>query len=557
MLKSLKTYLSLLLIISVIWTNGCVDLPEDVLLPRWDVELNIPITDRSYFLAEILDSARNPNIDIFSQVGVADSLYLLVSSDITGSAAIQDTIKIPVQPIPTDFDLSGPIVPGVPIRRGLVYNPDPDFHLIRAEFKSGTINLKLNNDSAVPVNYRFVLPGFVNRTTNQVLELTGLLGANSSFNQPINLALFRYEERPLLGFNQLNPPYASQAAPGFYFIGIAEATDTGIINIGFTSEITSDEITVSKLEGRLKKTELARQIFTFDNTFGNDVGDFGSKIKFQEITLNFNALTTGDFSGLKIVIDSLMVTGYDKLPNGTRINPVSLLFEGSPYLVREMEAGVPFSLIFNETNTNLTDFLASFPDEIEVSTKFVIDNISAASIGVVSSADSIRYDMDIRAPLKVSVADAGYADTVKIEGLSEENRKDIVNGNTANITLELQNNIALGVLAKVTVLDKNYNPLFVLKSSENNVIGDIIRIGSATVNADGVPITPSTQISTLIMEKDDFKKFADAEFVLIDVAVRSTGSTTGNFGPFVRVRAKDWVKFKIYGGVNYHLDLER
>ncbi len=555
MLKSLTTYLSLLLIISVLWINGCVELPEDVILPRWDVELNIPITERSYLLAEILDSAKNPNIDIFSQSGEADSLYLLVSSDISGSAAIQDTIKIPVQPIPADFDLSGPVAPNSPIRRGLVYNPDPEFHLLKAEFKSGTINLKLKNNSAVPVKYTFILPGFVNRNNGEVLELNGTLNPNSSLDEPINLVNFRYEERPV-GLSYLFPPYY-QASKGFFFVGIAEATEAGIINIGFTSEITSDEITVSKLEGRLKRTELARQNFTFDNTFGNDVGDFGSKIKFQEIKLNFSSITTGDFEGLKIIIDSLMVTGYDKLPNGNRINPVPLLFGGSPYFVKEMVAGDTLSLDFDEKNTNLTDFLTSFPDEIEVSTKFVIDNYSDSSTGIVSSTDSIRYTMDIKAPLKVSLTDAGYTDTVKIEGLSEENRKDIVNGNSANLTLELENRIALGVLAKVTILDKNYNPLFVLKSSENNVTGDIIRIGSAAVNNEGIPVTPAIQTTSLLMEKDDFRKFADAEFVLIDVAVRSTGSTATNFGPFVRVRAKDWVKFKIYGGVNYHIDLDR
>jgi hypothetical protein len=557
MSKSVTNYLRLHLLLSVLWIHGCIDIPDEVILPRWDVELNIPITERSYFLSEILDSARNPNIDIFSQVGVADSLYMLVSSDISGSAAIQDTIKIPVQQIPTDFDLSGTVTPGTPIRRGLVYNPDPEFHLLKAEFKSGTINLKLNNESSVPVKYTFVLPGFINRITNAVLELNGTLNPNSSFEEKINLALYRYEERPVLGFNQLNHPYASQASPGFFFVGIAEVTESGLINFGFTSEITSDEIIVSRMEGRLKRTELARQIFTFDNTFGQDVGDFGSKIKFQEIDLNFASITTGDFEGLKIIIDSLMVTGYDILPNGNRANTIPLLFDGNPYLVREMVAGVPISLVFNETNTNLTDFLTSFPDEIEVSTKFVIDNVSATSTGVVSSEDSIHYTIDIRAPLKVSLSDAGYADTVKIEGLSEENRKDIVNGNSANLTLELENMIPLGVLAKVTMLDKNYDPLFILKSSDNNVVGDIIQIGSAAINNEGIPITPATQTTTLLMDKDDFRKFAETEYVLIDVAVRSTGSTATNFGPFVRVRAKDWVKFKIYGGINYYLDLDR
>ncbi len=557
MSKSVTNYLSWHLLLSVLWIHGCIDLPDEVILPRWDVELNIPITERSYFLAEILDSARNPNIDIFSQVDVADSLYMFVSSDISGSAAIHDTIKIPVQQIPTDFDLSGPVTPGTPIRRGLVYNPDPEFHLLKAEFKSGTINLKLNNESSAPVKYTFVLPGFINRITNAVLELNGTLNPNSSFEEQINLALYRYEERPVLGFNQLNHPYASQASPGFFFVGIAEVIESGLINFSFTSEITSDEIIVSRMEGRLKRTELARQTFTYDNTFGQDVGDFGSKIKFHEIDLNFASFTTAGFEGLKIIIDSLMVTGYDILPNGNRANPIPLFFEGSPYLVREMVAGVPISLVFNETNTNLTDFLTSFPDEIEVSTKFVIDNVSETSNGVVSSEDSIHYTIDIQAPLKVSLSDAGYADTVKIEGLSEENRKDIANSNSANLTLQLENMIALGVLAKVTMLDQNYNPLFILKSSDNNVVGDIIQIGSAAINNEGIPITPATQTTTLLMDKDDFRKISEAEYVLIDVAVRSTGSTATNFGPFVRVRAKDCVKFKIYGGINYHLDLNR
>jgi hypothetical protein len=61
----------IVLIFSILLNPGCVELPEEIIPPQWDVDLNLPIVNRSYSMSDIIDENRN----IYS--GVNDSIYII------------------------------------------------------------------------------------------------------------------------------------------------------------------------------------------------------------------------------------------------------------------------------------------------------------------------------------------------------------------------------------------------------------------------------------------------------------------------------------------------
>ena len=160
--------------------------------------------------------------------------------------------------------------------------------------------------------------------------------------------------------------------------------------------------------------------------------------------------------------------------------------------------------------------------------------------------------MNIFAQAVLSLKETGKQDTLKV-GLSENDRKNLTRGVTAKITIELENHIAIGLLAKCIFADKDYNTLFTLRNPDNSD-NEIFEIQPSSIDADGYPSQPAITNLTCVLNPDEFQKFKSTEYIIIDLKFHSTGSTSEEFGPFVRLRAKDFIKFKMYGGVNYNLD---
>ena len=209
---------------------------------------------------------------------------------------------------------------------------------------------------------------------------------------------------------------------------------------------------------------------------------------------------------------------------------------------------------YDESDINIIDFLTKFPDLIDVRNKFILDNISPTKPASISDRDSIRVNLNITAPAIISLKETGRGDTVKVE-ISDDDRSNLVRGVTATITIEVENHIAIGLMVKCIFADKNYNTLFTLRNPDNP-LSETFELQPSAVDVNGYPTQPGITKLTCVLSQDEFQKFRNTEYVIVSLQLHSTGSTSTEFGPFVRIRAKDFVKFKMYGGVNYNLDPE-
>ncbi len=533
----------ILIVIAVLSFSSCIDTPKDIVLPNWDVDVNLPITSKTYTLVDIIDPNSNPNLSISEEAG-SDSLYVLMANDLEETSPIADNIMIPIKVIPENLDISGTGTGS----NDIIYTPDKDYRIDSAEFYSGSFYLELENrDNTSSLNYKIWIPGFKNKTDKSVLNIEGSLNPGEIRYAELPITDYRYAQLKKYAYNS----DSTQRADGILIRG--KAIVSGTQEIKFYSRVANSKITFSRIVGKIKKTELSYQKSRFDNSFGKQTIGFNSRINFRSISMNLLGRTIGTLRNFKILLDSLSIMGQNKLSNGSLGSPYYLRIQGKEYFTDTLIAGTDYNRIFTETNTNLSDFLSKFPDVITVGSKVILDNITPNSAGAVSNKDSIRFNIDLTAPMIIAVADAGFTDTLEVD-ISDNDREDIVKSNSANLTVEIQNSIPLGLIAKCTFTDRNYNPLFSIKNSVDNK--NEFLISPASVDINGIPISSVNTKLNCVLVNDDFEKFKQAEFIIIELKIRSTGSTSSTFGPFVQVRAKDWLKFRVYGGVNYNLDLE-
>jgi len=526
--------------------TGCFDSPKEPVMPNWDAELNIPLVDKKLALTEIIDTRDNPNIGINP---AEDSLYFIYVSNLETKARVTDSLKMDMKLVPDTLNLSGE-ASGGQVKSSIIYNPDKQYHLLKAEFKSGSFLITLSNSSTFQVNYELILPGFKKKSDSSVLKITGAVSAGTKKDVEIPLKDYNYSELNVVaGLNDLTEPYTFQAAPGFYFVGIASAT--GAFNISFASQIKSGAITISRMEGQIKRTSLPFTMQQFSTGFGDEITNFKDAIDFENISVSVNQSIYGEMDNLRIVMDSLTLVGYDKKTNGTLFDPLSMRFGTKNYLRDSLSTEENYLKTFDKTNSNVSDFLLHLPKVLKMGSKFTIAPIPGTT-QVISDADSFKIITNINAPLYMRSKDAMYKDTLEIE-MSSDNRDKIKDGNNASLTLEIENYIPLGMTGIAKFVDANYRLLFSVHTDGGSTSIDV---PPANIGTNGFVSSPAISKIKLALTKQEIDLFSQAKYVIAEVHIRSTGSTSTTWGSYVKVRAKDFIKYKLYGSVNYRIDTE-
>ena len=140
--------------------------------------------------------------------------------------------------------------------------------------------MKFSNFADNPVNFEIIMPGFKS-AEGQVLDKSGTLQPYSSETLKIPIQDYVYQELPILeGLNDLKN-YSYQAKQGFFIIGKCSAQG-GSVAVRFVSEVSSDEITLNEITGKLKRTEIKLRSQYYETHFGNDIKDLSSRLNFEE-----------------------------------------------------------------------------------------------------------------------------------------------------------------------------------------------------------------------------------------------------------------------------------
>ena len=524
----------------------CIDPPEEFILPTWDLTLNVSLASDTVFMNDLLVAEGDENLEIVDSPLWGDSIYLIVVKDIEASSGLQNKLQIPVPLVPGSLNLSG-YTGGYEIKTATIYNPDPEYHIDTAEFISGELRFFMTNSSDFDAEYEIILPGFKDKDNGEMVVLGGTAAANSSTPISFPLSNVIYAELPVTGINDLEN-YSSQESTGFMVVGIARTAN--LLELNLMSKIDNSDITLSRLVGKLKRTNIEFFEETFTTNFDDNLKDFRDNIDFDDIRMYVEAQTFGQLRNVKIVFDSLTVIGREYETGTESI----LQFGDKNYFRDSLIAGTPFIREFNKTNTNLSEFLSRIPDEVVIGNKLYLEKNPDADddTQVISNSDSVKFTATIQAPLKFAIKEVSYDDTTDID-FTQSEVDAINNANTADLTVEIESHIALGAKLKIIFLDEYYDELFVLSDDAGL---EEFTLTPAVVNSEGKPVSSVIDRVAVSLTADEITLLAMSKHVKFEAYVSSTGSTADEFGPYVRVRAKDYFTYKIFGTVEYHVDVD-
>jgi|GEM_PF-5341825 len=500
---------------------GCMDFPEDITIPSWDTEFNLPLMNRKYELGELIKTDKYISVD--SQNGF---IYVAHHEDYGGKQGTENFIEGRIDQSKNDITIpvtNGQGTIGVAYDNGLTIDS--------AKLVRGTLMMSVKNTSASEATVKMELPAFIAPDGNKLtLQKTIAGGATETVNQDLNG--YSYDSRKqkfgpdslqidgtVLGSNfsgNLVINYSITNSMFSYFAGIVPPTPVEAVESSVGLPITDD---VADFRDKLKLWDIQLKL----------IGNYIDKI------LAFNP--NDQNKPFDIEIETLNITGY----RNNKTQQFSLKLKGrndnnlGPVTMRNKN----LEEIYTAENSNLSDFLAFIPDSIMVT---AIPKINPErKRGAATYRDTLQFGFNLIIKSVVTVKNLEAKDTVDLE-MDGDARDWLKDFKAATIYFKIDNKVAFGGKIVMHYTDKNYIKLLTL---------DTLTFEPADVNTDGIP---SVKHSEPIVELDSMQlqKFAESYYIIAEVIINTTNSHLDQKAIF---SSKDWLGIISFCKVIYNINL--
>lgn len=508
---------------------GCFDLPEELILPEWDVDLNVPITNKTY---TIYDMFKPESKNSLTTTLTGDDFYLVQSGDYGAKSEVANYLDMFDQgPISQSF-----VIPAnTPETTTFLAFPD-EMEIEEATFKSGFLSFAIQNPSNGLILTLFRIPGII-KPNGTELQIECSLPAFSSDSIIYDLTNHRYSipvNQPEQNKNSLQMVASANSSVS----GSFENVNSYLFNFSFSS-----------LTGSIQRTSLGNKRISTSLDL-NDAADFRDKffIKEGSLSLRTEYISTNQnnfgFEVSNIQISAMRKNGEQKLLR--RIDGQSITFS----LVNGS-----YNLTFNESNSNLTEFISFLPDSVVISAEYILNPSNDHLVKTVSNQDSIKFSVQLSTKSIFAIKQTNFTDTLEID-LSQDDREKIRDGMGADLNIYLENAIPIDAFVKVTLTDENYSPLFTLTKNQNGV-DSLQFLGSQVNNNTGQIISPTVTLNTIKLDSAKIMQLSNAHYVIISTTMNTKNATNENPNPpTVQFKSSDWVNIKCYGRVKYHFGSE-
>lgn len=492
MFPKLKLLLVSISLSIYLFFSGCIDMPDDIIFPEWDVDLNLPLVNRLYTIDDVLKSK-----DYVSQVpGTSnDTVYLFQSKVDEQSTDIREFLRLDEV-----IKLEGLILPASQFDSTLIYILFPDgAEIDSAVFFDGIFSYSFFNPSAQIIQLRIGFPDFYSAEGLPVsIEIIlnpfqGVQGEYSFLNH-------RYR------ISSLHPPDKKNS---FRFVVHAVSPAP----VTFNADIYTGPFEIEYVFGRLNPKTLSERGKSHP-FFLSDYRQYGGKTVIRSARMNLKAEYISAISqGLDVILKNIKVIG---VRNEGDTFPL-LDSTGSPTFNMRLVNGSA-NQIFTENNSNINELISFLPDTLLILSEYVLnpDNKSLA----ISYLDSVKYQTDISALSYLAIRESVVGDTSALN-IEMSDRDDISSGQEAKIIIESENAIPLDCWARITVVDENYQPLFTLRDESSG--SDSILFVAADVDANGEVIQPSINpVRSISLTGNELELLARAHYVLSSFTIRTT-----------------------------------
>ncbi len=479
--------------------NGCIDLPNDINMPEWDVDLNLPITDRFYNIDSLLkdsDYSRVENIGNY----IVYSFYTDTLKYKSGIAEFLEN-KLDFEYLNFKFPLAeGNLQVNIPL-------PD-SISIETATFLSGNCSIELQNLSATPFSYDITFSDFSNAQ--------GSLNLNNSISE-YELQTYKFGLDDLeANLSDNNNISLSVNAKGNF-----NQSDSAIFSIRFT------KTNIEYLKGKLPPTFIENISESINIDFDKQVEDFRNHIKLDGAQLFINAKYISDYVNIPEV-------KFIKLALIGSFQNDSVYFEenGNNSLSDIVFTGSTFNKIYDSDNSNVNDFISFLPSSISFSGNSIINpnnKYFEASI-----FDSIEVNSFIKAPLALNIDSISIIDTVEHKiGSEKENLED---ANEATIFCRLTNGLPVDIVAIITIVDNMF---------QNIVTKNFNILPAETLNE--IEFVPNISNISIPLDSLDLNRISKSFFVIYKLQLKSSTDIITKF------KATDGIDIKSYLEIDYRI----
>ena len=515
-----KKYLQLFLFLCASILMSCVDVPDEVILPEWDIELNVPIMNKKYTLKEIIKTQEHISIDTSEN----NNIFLLQSGKYFVNSSLSEFVQInetsSLENVPTVTSQNDSFIVYVQFPEGLEVDS--------GEFATGVINLNVDNPSSEYVSVILRLPTFHDPQGNNITIQTDVVsgGTNS-----VNFILDGYKY-------EIPPDQPAGLRNSFKIVVRAFSQQPG--NIVYT-DLSLSDLSFRYVTGVLPSKSLGNKtsayVFNVD-----EVEEYRDRAFLRDAKLNLRA-------------DYISMFNAQNVLEVRNLNIIAKRNDGTELLLRDNLNNTNFTLrmtngnlstVFIEDNSNITDFISFFPDSVILRAEYIVNPESSS--GTFSNLDSIRFETDFSTRSYLALRTTTIEEQAQVI-ISEIDRQDIRNGKEADIKFEIENGIPLLAWFKIDLFDENNNYLFTL--TKNNAEGDSISFAAASVDGNGEVIEPNLNPDKNIMlDESRIQLFSRVHYIKYRVSFSTTNS---NLNPpqMIAIRPSNWIKMKTYGKINY------
>ncbi|MEP7146626.1 MAG: hypothetical protein ABI792_06420 [bacterium] len=493
--------------------------------PTWDVDLQLPFSNKSFNIFDILKRSGNIGYDSMKN----NLVFLFGESKYVRSFGEDikfDGLKTTEINAPSTFVLDTFIV------------VDDSTFVRRTEFLNGRFNFTFQNNSGKTYSVNATIKNLFNVSNGDTARIS--ISVSAGGQKSIDFDLADYFIKNEIPDNRLELKLRFQSdAP---------------VPVSFN--YTLSDYSIKKIDGRLKPLSTGITTNEVIDPLGSDVPE--GEVHFAKITPGRNFLILKKYSDLyQVDFSQISIVGENKngnkvrlkyLKNGNSGDPVDSLFT---LTLPSDKDSVAFPI--NENNSNILAFINNIPKKI-TATRTDILNLSYKE-GEVTYTDSLTLNFTIQVPLDVNITEPiVFKDTVDAGITGDDQRKNLDDVKYLTFTFNTQNGFPLKATAKILILDSFFTPLIAISKIIGNASDSSITVNAASVGPDGFVNSVNTTSMNAELDSAEIQKLKHMGKIIYEYKLY----TDQNFIPpplnTVKIRGSDIIRELSFGKIKYRLN---
>jgi hypothetical protein len=299
---------------------------------------------------------------------------------------------------------------------------------------------------------------------------------------------------------------------------------------------------------------LAPRKFDFDPVEKNDIletQDIDGQVRLNDFEMVFDIYNSLGVDNMLLTLD---MKGYKKDKAGTELDTIRLEFTGNnTFAISPGENGTPVrsTLILDKSNSNIVDFMAFLPTDIEL---WGITTLGGdGKVSHVSLEHAVWANYSIYSPLFLEIpSDIFVTSDMSTIDTDDEVRNNIENINYVNLQMEVVNGLPIGADLAVHISTDSLD-LFsdAISDPTEKIIIEGIASPAAEVNENGYVLEPVWDKENHIRLDEEQMKIFQNEILYVGTKMR-LGQTAG----VVKFRTSDMIQSNGFIKVNYQMNSE-